>query len=925
MAQAVLNDANPNFNMKTSAWPAVAVFLTWVLTFNLGATTYYVDATCTNPVAPYRSWNTAATNIQDAAVYAFNNGDTILVTNGVYQYGSTGNNSQGYQRVIVGYHALLQSVNGPAVTTIVGSYTGQIRCVYLGAGATLSGFTLTNGLATGVAAEGGGVFVEPGATVTNCVIVGNFGQAYGGGCWGNHDSNPGNPTVINCVIKQNYSPFGSGVYGCQVYNCLLTGNYGGSTAYGGTLYNCTISGNDANGQGGANSSTLVNSIIYGNTNGVYANCEQCILTNCLTTVGPDNPSLTNNSISNAPNFLNQPAGDYHLQVGSPGIDAGNNSYVMGADLDGNPRIVSGIVDIGCYENQYSNVLYVSLTNMNPVAPYTNWLTAATNIQTAISAAQPGAVVAAGPGVYSYANNGTVIYGSETNVVALTNGIKLVGVYGWKSTMILGWTQTRCAYVGSNSVLSGFTITNGHARTTGNLTNEESGGGVWCQPGGVVVNCLVVSNLAVSNPNTFVGGFGGGIYGGTISNCTLACNIASSGGGVWGGANVWNCIFTNNIASGGAGAGGSVLNSCLLSNNMAAYNAAISVGGALSNCIAYNCTMITNSAYYGGATWGGTNYGCLIAGNIGGYGGGVYHSTNYNCIISNNFAAEYSGTAYGGGANGGALYNCLLAFNVATNWTQPSLGLGGGAYFSTLYNCTVVGNSASGAAGGLDGGSAYNSIIMFNTVTGAVQNVGSGAGTVVIWNSCVLPTLVAYNGNDITNDPVFVNPSAGDFHLQYGSPCINTGTNYWVSTATDLDGNPRIAGYSVDMGAYEKTPPSIIPNWWLFEYGLTNDGSADFVDLDGTGMPNWEKWKAGLNPTNPASVLAMSAPAPMSDGSGVTVTWQSVTDIVYYVQQSTNLPVFYPIQSNIMGQAGTTSFTDTTATNAGPYFYRVGVQ
>jgi hypothetical protein len=37
------------------------------------------------------------------------------------------------------------------------------------------------------------------------------------------------------------------------------------------------------------------------------------------------------------------------------------------------------------------------------------------------------------------------------------------------------------------------------------------------------------------------------------------------------------------------------------------------------------------------------------------------------------------------------------------------------------------------------------------------------------------------------------------------------------------------------------------------------------------------------------------------------------------------PAFLPLRSNIVGQAGSTTLTDTNAAGVGPVFYRVGVQ
>ena len=488
-------------------------------------------------------------------------------------------------------------------------------------------------------------------------------------------------------------------------------------------------------------------------------------------------------------------------------------------------------------NACATTFYVDAGNAAPAAPFTNWPTAATDIQSAIDAATDGDLILVTNGVYG--TGGRVVYGALTNRVVINKAVTMQSVNGQQLTMISGGTQMRCVYAASNSGLSGFTLTNGNTLTTGDLVNEESGGGVWCESSSVVIsNCVLVGNNAKH---------GGGAFRGTLTFCILSNNYAS--------------IY----ASDGVGGGGmflGVANNCLFSANRAAYG-----GGAASN-ILNNCILEHNAALTGG-----------------------------------------------GGVAGSTLNNCLLFANTCA-------AAGGGAFQSTLNNCTIVTNYANGGCGVYQ--CTLNNCISYYNYGGASPNY---AGSTL--NYCCTTPLPSGIAN-FTNEPLFVNLT-NDFHLQSNSPCVNAGNNSYISKTNDFDGNPRIVGGTVDVGAYEfQTPASLLSYAWIAwaqQYGLPTNGSAYEVDSDGDGMNNWQEWIAGTNPTNAASFLQMLSAT--NSVSGTTkVTWQSVSGRTYYLQRSTNLamqPAFSSIQSNIVGQANTTSFWVATPTNGNSFFYRVGVQ
>ena len=620
------------------------------------------------------------------------------------------------------------------------------------------------------------------------------------------------------------------------------------------------------------------------------------------------------------------------------------------------------------------------------SPPTFYLVAVTNAITLESASGP-AVTSIGfptPNEYLvscvYMTNGAVLSGFTITGGSGYDSIGGAGIFATSTNAtITNCIITQCTVQGDGSQFGAgvYSGTLYNCLLTANTNLNGSGGAA---AGSTMFNCMISNNFAVN---------GGGISGGILNNCVVADNSASgSGGGAYNSSttNASNCTLnscTIVFNSSGGYAGGSdnaLLNNCLVcSNSVGGYGA----GGGVCGGILNNCTIVANSANYGGGVYADTVSSvflnqCIISNNVAGYGGGgVFnggsgYSYDYcilnnctltanstalndaggawgaemnNCLISSNSAP----TASGGGVEYGYLNNCLLIGNSAgftgggadgsyANYLPDTLltncvlignsaqFAGGGALSATLVNCTIVDNSAPQRGGGMADCEADNCILYDNTggdygVWDAYFEMPSN----IINFSCT--SLMPTNGvGNITNAPLFVNAAAGNFQLQDNSPCINSGNNAYVSMATDLAGNPRIVGGTVDMGAYEyQTPVSMTSYAWLEQYGLPITNNIDTSDPNGTGFDVYQDWVTGLNPTNSASVLAMLTPAATNNASGITITWQSAYDIGYLVQRSTNL-LSQPFTTIaiVVGQTNTTSYTDTSAIGNVPYFYRVGV-
>ena len=565
------------------------------------------------------SWTDAYTDLQSALAIALP-GTSVWVAAGTYRP-TTGTdraaafalkNGVALYGGFAGTETALESRDWSANTTVLSGDIGvpsdstdNSYHVVIGSGldstAVFDGFTVTSGRADGVypSNSGGGMYIDAaGPTIGNARFWRN--SAVLGGAVANRG---GDPVFANTLFTENLADTGGAVFnfdgaGPKLTSVTFSGNAAGS--FGGAMFNST------------SAPTLINAILWGdsavsggdeifNTQASNPEISYSLIAGCGGS-GGWNLSFGSDGGHNKdadPMFADPSGGDFRPTRPSPGVNAGGNStpHLRETDLDGNPRIVWDVVDMGAYEYQGSMgpVIYVDWSATGNDNGY-SWTDAYSELRSALSAAGSGDSIWVAAGTYK-PTAGT----DRTASFCLKNGVALLG--GFDGSEIThgerNWMVNETVLSGDIGI-EGISADNSHHVTTG--TGNDS--------------TAVLDGFAITGGTADEDTIGGGgmiIWQGspTVRNTVFRSNSARTGGALQVRGNesrprLLNVSFSGNTAS---ELGGGLMNEdhavLTLVNAVFSGNSSAGPGGGIHNrsyaqVTLVNVTFSGNTAAFGGA-------------------------------------------------------------------------------------------------------------------------------------------------------------------------------------------------------------------------------------------------------------------------------------------------------------------------------------
>ena len=470
----------------------------------------------------------------------------------------------------------------------------------------------------------------------------------------------------------------------------------------------------------------------------------------------------------------------------------------------------------------------------------SWKNAFTSLQDALAVAVPGREVRVAEGVYTPDQGLGITYGNREASFTLGSGITVLG----------GYAGTGAPDPNARDIKAYATILSGDLE--GDDRSVADPCNLWKEPSRAdnsrhVLTALKIDQTTILDGVQVIGGYAFGTSTTPFTDDLQGAGLTMSGGSL----SLRNCTFSGNWASGDGGAiyvddGRLELMDCTFRANGAGTSVSQvrGTGGAIRNDATGQLTLSGCKFYsnFAGSQGGAldNNKGsttltrCLFlqnhAGNSG--GGAVWNSEGrlnaVSCTFNGN-RSDYSGGAIANGWSG-TLYaaDCCLHANYSKVQAGAIDNFFGGK--ATLWNCTVAANSQGSGSGAINCGPALGANGSELTITNSILWDG-GNEILNQGKSLVTITRTDVQGGssgvgNLKADPLFVLPVGLDgvagteddnLRLGTGSPCLDHGDsallpedfadldgdgNLKELLPLDLNGNARVTGTAVDMGACE---------------------------------------------------------------------------------------------------------------------------